>query len=77
MDIRAGRREVGHELQVVRAERVIVEVVLHGPQHVEAEVGGQPGEPEFLVPDLLVGHVAPSVAGEYHLQANVHRVLPD
>jgi hypothetical protein len=46
-----------------------------GPQHVEADVGGQPGEPELLVPDLCVGHVAPSVAGEYHLHADVHRVL--
>src|SRR5688572_24082786 len=45
IDIRANRREVGHELQVVRAERVVVEVVLHGPQHVEAEVGGDAGEP--------------------------------
>ena len=39
-DIGAGRREIGHELQVVRAERVVVEVVLDRPQDLEAEVGG-------------------------------------
>jgi hypothetical protein len=44
IDIRADGREVGHELQVVRAERVVVEVVLHGPQHIEAEIRGQAGE---------------------------------
>jgi hypothetical protein len=40
--------------------------------HVEAEIGSQPGEPELLVPDHLVRHVAPSVAGEHHLHADVH-----
>ena len=75
-DIRALRRQVRHELEVVRAERVVVEVVLHRPQHVEAEVGGQSGEPELLVPDLFIGHVAPSVACEHHLHTDVHRVLP-
>jgi len=75
-DIRALRGQVRHELKVVRAERVVVEVVLHGPQHVEAEVGGQSREPQLLVPGLLIGHIAPPVAGEGHLQADVHRILP-
>src|SRR4029450_1656559 len=75
-DVRTLRGEIGHELQVVGAERVVVEVVLDRPQQVEAQVDGLPGEAQLLVPDLLVGHVAPAVAGEDHLQADVHRVLP-
>jgi len=73
--LRARGRQVGHELEVVRAERVVVEVVLHGPQHVEAEVGGLPREPELLVPDLAIGDAAPSVAGKYHLHTDVHGIL--
>src|SRR5262249_16380386 len=56
-DVGTFRGEVGHELEVVRAERVVVEVMLHGPEDIEAEVGGETREPELLVPDVVVRHV--------------------
>ncbi len=46
--------QVGHQLQVVGAEGVVVEVVLDRPQDVEAGVGGDAGERDFLVPGLGV-----------------------
>jgi hypothetical protein len=75
-DVRTLGGQKGHELEVVGTERIVVEVVLHGPEHVEAEIGGQPGEPQLLVPGLLVGDVAPPVGGEDHLETHVHRILP-
>ena len=76
IDIGAGGGEPGHQLQIVRAEGVVVEMVLNRPQHVEPQVRRHARELQFLVPDLLVGHVGPAVAGKYHLQTDVHHHLP-
>ncbi len=54
VDVGAHCGQVGHQLQVVGAEGVVVEVVLDRPQDVEAGVGGDAGERDFLVPDLGV-----------------------
>src|SRR3984957_7180523 len=51
VDVGADGGEVGHQLQIVGAEGVVVEVVLDRPQDVEAAVGGDAGEADFLVPD--------------------------
>ena len=67
---------VGHQLQVVRDEGVVVEVVFGGPEAVEAGVGGQLGETEFLLPHPGVGASFPAVAGEDHHHAYVHLDTP-
>src|SRR5262249_50561769 len=47
--------------------------MLHRPQHVEAQIGGEAGEPELFTPHLSVRHVGPAVAGEHHLETDIHR----
>ena len=68
------RRQVGHQLDVVGHEGVVVEMVLGRPQAVEARVGGEAREPDLLVPDAVVRAVVPAVAGEHHHHADVHGV---
>ena len=75
IDVRARRRQIAHQLEVVGDERVVVEVMLGRPQTVEAEIGGEPREADFLVPHALVGTVVPAVAGEHHHHADIHRPL--
>ena len=72
VDIGTERRQVGHQLKIVGHERVIVEMVLRRPEAVEAQIGGEPGQPDLLVPHAGVGAVVPAVAGEHHHHANVH-----
>ena len=72
---RASRRQVGHQLQIVGAERIIEEMVLGRPQHVEARVGGEPRQPDLLVPHLVVADALPAIAGEHHHHADIHGVL--
>ena len=68
--------EVRHQVQVVGHEGVVVEMVLGRPQHVEPGVGGEPCQPDLLVPHLVVRAVVPAVAGEHHHHADVHaRIL--
>src|SRR5579863_6187265 len=50
-------------------------MVLDRPQHVEAELVGEPRQAQLLVPDLLIADVAPAVAGEDHLNADIHAAL--
>src|SRR5208282_2385551 len=65
----------GHQLQIVRAERVVVEVVLDCPKRIEAEFVSQPRQPDLLVPRLVVAHALPAISGEHHLDADVHNFL--
>src|ERR1019366_8144418 len=74
-DRRTNGGQVGHQLKVVRTKRRIVEVMLDGPQHIETQIGGEARQAQFLIPDLLVGYVRPAIAGEHHLQADIHDVL--
>ena len=75
IDIGAQRGQIGHQLQIVRHERIVVEVMLGRPQAVEAEIGGQPCQPDLLVPDAGIGTILPAVAGEDHHHADIHRTL--
>src|SRR6516165_12641961 len=75
IDVRAERGQIRHQLDVVGHERVVVEVVLGRPQAVEPQVGGEPRQPDLLVPYPCVGAVVPAVTGEYHHHANIHRTL--
>ena len=75
IDVGMPRRQVGHQLDVVGHERVVVEMVLGRPQAVEAAIGGQPREPDLFLPDAIVGAVVPAVAGEDHHHPNVHGFL--
>src|SRR5690349_24638943 len=50
-------------------------MVLGGPQAVEAEIGGEPRQPDLLVPHLRVRAVLPAVAGEHHHHADIHGML--
>ena len=72
VDVRAERREMRHQREVVGHERVVVEVMLGRPQAVEAEIGGEPRQPDLLVPHAIVGAVVPAVAGEHHHHADIH-----
>ena len=76
IDIRTDGRHVGHELDVVRHERVVVEVVFGRPQAVEAQIGGSAGQPDLLVPHPGVGAILPAVAGENHHHADIHGGSP-
>jgi hypothetical protein len=58
---------VGQEHHVVRAHRVVVEVVLDGPQAVEAEAFGELGHAELAGVHLLVVSFSVQVA-----EAQVH-----
>ena len=75
-DFRAGRREIGHQLQIVRAKRIIEEMMLGRPQHVEARTRRQPRQPDFLVPNPIVADVVPAIAGEHHHHADIHDFPP-
>ena len=68
--------EVAHQLQIVGAERVIVKMMLDRPQHVEAELVGQSRQPQFLIPHLSVADLVPTIAGEDHLDSDIHRHSP-
>ena len=74
IDVRTERGQVGHQLNVIRHERVIVEVVLGRPEAVEADFGGEPGQPDLLIPHAGVGAILPAVAGEHHHHADIHGV---
>ena len=76
IDIRILGREVGHQVEVVRHERVVVEVVLRRPQAIESQIGGEIGEAKFLVPHLAVRPVFPAVARENHHHSNIHGNTP-
>jgi hypothetical protein len=54
--------DVGQQHHVVRAHRVVVEVVLDRPQAVIAQPVGQLGQPELAGVHLLVGQVLVQVA---------------
>jgi hypothetical protein len=43
VDVGTQRRQIRHQLDVVRHERVVVEMVLGRPEAVEAEIGSEPG----------------------------------
>ena len=75
--VRAQRRQIRQELRIVRAERVVEEVVFHRPDDVEAELIGEPSQTDFLLPGLAVAHARPAIGGENHLNADVHAVSPD
>ena len=76
VDVRADGGHVGHELDVVRHERVIGEMVFGRPEAIEAEIGGGPGQTDLFVPYPAVGAVLPAVAGENHHHADIHGVSP-
>ena len=76
IDVRTDRRHVGHQLDVVRHERVVVEVMFGRPEAVEAQIGGEARQPDLLVPHAAVGAVLPAVAGENHHHADIHGVSP-
>jgi hypothetical protein len=64
---------VGEEHGVVGTERVVVEVVLDGPEGVEPELVGQLAESDLLGDHLAVAHPAVVAPGlEDHLHADPH-----
>jgi hypothetical protein len=67
---------VSCQLQIVGAERVVVEVVLDRPQHVEAGLVGESREPDLLVLRLIVGHAVSAVSGQHHPNAYFCNSLP-
>ena len=75
-DARAYPGEIGHQLQIVGAERVIEKMMLGRPQRVKAGIGGEPCQPDFLVPHLIVADVLPAIAGEHHHHADIHGLPP-
>jgi hypothetical protein len=75
IDVRAERGQIRHQLDVVGHERVVVEVVLGRPQAVEPQVSGEPRQPDLLVPYSYIGAAVPTVAGEHHHHADIHRRL--
>ena len=76
IDVRTQCRQIGHQLQIVGHERIVVEVMLGRPQAVEPEIGGEPREANLLVPDARVGAVVPAIAGEHHHHADIHGPPP-
>ena len=54
IDVRAHAGEVGHQLQIVGAERIVEEMVLGRPQHIEAKARRLTRQAQILVPDLIV-----------------------
>jgi len=68
--------QVAHQLQVIGAERVVVEMVLDRPQHIETEFVGKPRQAQFLVPHLPIADAIPAIAGEDHLNPDIHRGSP-
>jgi hypothetical protein len=74
--VAAQRREIRQDLRVVGAKRIIEEMMLDRPDDVEAEFVGEAGEADFLLPGLAVAHAGPAVAGEDHLNADVHAGSP-
>src|SRR5262249_23274566 len=57
-------------------ERVVVEMVLGGPQAIEPEVGGEPSQPDLFLPHACIGAVIPAVAGEDHHHPDIHWHAP-
>src|SRR5689334_2897572 len=51
-------------------------MVLGRPEAVEAAVGGDARQPEFLLPDLAVLDVVPAIAAEQQHHADIHGVAP-
>ena len=51
-------------------------MVLGRPQRVKARIGGEPRQPDLLVPHLIVADVLPAIAGEDHHQADIHGLPP-
>jgi hypothetical protein len=51
-------------------------MVLDRPKRVEAELVGEPRQPDLLIPCLIVADALPAVSGEHHLDADVHHLLP-
>ena len=72
VDVEVAPGDVGQQRHVVRAERVVEEVVLDGPHDVEAEVGGEQRQPGLLVVHLGIGDAVPALAGEDGLDPDVH-----
>jgi hypothetical protein len=57
-------------------QRIIVEMLLSRPQAVEAEIGGEPGQPDFLVRHARASEQSsPAVAGRHHHHADIHGAL--
>src|SRR5205823_9934719 len=50
-------------------------MVLSRPQAVEPQIGGEPSQPDLLVPYASVRTVLPAIAGEHHHHADIHRAL--
>ena len=64
---------IAHQLEVVGDERVVAKVMFGRPQTVEAKIGGEPREADFLIPHTLVGIIVPAIAREHHHHADIHR----
>jgi hypothetical protein len=61
--------QMGHPLKVVKTERIIVEQMINRTRYVKPGIGGEPHEAPVLVPDQLIRHVQPTMAGERQMQA--------
>jgi hypothetical protein len=75
VDAGAERGQIGHQVEVVGHERVVVEVVLGRPEAVESQVGGEARQANLLVPHPRVGAIVPAVAGEDHHHPDIHGAL--
>ena len=76
IDALRAAREIAQDLGIVRAERVVEEVVLGRPQCVKAELLREQCEPELLFVDLSVRDTLPPVRREDQLQTDVHLSPP-
>ena len=75
LDAFGARRHVTQELGVVGTKRIVLEMMLDGPQCVEAEFFRQKPETDLLVIDLAVGYAGVGSVEilKNHLNAELHR----
>jgi hypothetical protein len=75
IDIGTEGGQIRHQLEVVRHERIVIEVVFGRPQAVEAQIGCDLRQPDLFVPYSRVRTAVPAITGEHHHHADIHRAL--
>src|SRR5262249_27235163 len=75
IDVRAQRGQIGHQLQIVGAERIVVEVVFDRPEHVEAELFSKARPEDLFLPRIIVATAQPPKRGYPHWDADAQNPL--